>query len=105
LAAPTFDELQDIYLDTCQSSCGLVEHNEEQEGCREKFCPNYVSYLLKGVTIPDSSPSFASSHPKEVAKFCAMWMINLINELGWQRRIHLNHKSCICAAGKDCLVK
>jgi hypothetical protein len=105
LAAPTIDEIQELYVDTCQSSCSLVKDNEEEQDCRERFCPNYASYLLTGVTIPGSSPSLASSHRKEVAEFCATWMINLINEIGWKRRIHLNLKECICAAGKDCLVK
>jgi hypothetical protein len=99
------DELQELYVDTCQSSCGLVTNDEQAQDCREKFCPNYSSYLLTGVTIPGSSPSLASNHGKEVAEFCAMWMINLLNELGWYRRIHLNLKECVCAAGKDCLVK
>jgi hypothetical protein len=83
----------------------LVQNDEEAKDCREKFCPNYASYLLTRVTIPGLSPSLVSSHRKEVAEFCAIWMINLIHELGWQRRIHLNLKECICAAGKDCLVK
>ena len=104
-ATPVAEELQEIYVDTCQSSCSLVSNNEEAQECREKFCPNYASYLLTGFTLPDSSPSIASSHRKEVADFCATWMIHLIQELGWQRRIRLNLKECTCAAGKDCLVK
>jgi hypothetical protein len=104
-AAPLTDELQELYIDTCQISCGLVSNNEEATECREKFCPNYASYLLTGFTNPDSSPSFVSSHHKEAADFCATWMIHLIEELGWRRRIHLNLKECTCAAGKDCLVK
>jgi hypothetical protein len=104
-ATPTMNELEEIYVDTCQASCGLVTNEEQAQECREKFCPNYSSYLLTGVTIPGSSPSLASNHGKEVSEFCAMWMVNLINELGWHRRIRLNLKECICAAGKDCLVK
>ena len=103
-ASPTFDDLQEIYVDTCQSSCNLVKDNDEAQDCRDKFCPNYASYLLTGVTNPNSPPSLASSHQKEVQKFCAMWMVHLIEELGWQRRIHLNLKECNCAAGKDCMV-
>ena len=103
-AAPA-EELQEIYVDTCQFSCGLVNNDDEAHECREKFCPNYTSYLLTGVTNPDASPSFVSSHQKEVAEFCATWMVHLINEIGWQRRIHLNLKECNCAAGKNCLVK
>jgi hypothetical protein len=83
----------------------VVSNSEEAQECRDKFCPNYSSYLLTGVTIPNSSPSLASSHHKEVAEFCATWMIYLIQELGWQRRNRLNLKECTCAAGKDCLVK
>jgi len=105
LAAPTADELQEIYVDTCQSSCSYVKSDEQEQDCREKFCPNYVSYLLTGVPVQDSSPTLVSSHRKEVAEFCAMWMINLIDELGWQRRIHLNLKECACAAGNHCIVK
>jgi hypothetical protein len=83
----------------------LVQNDEEAKDCREKFCPNYASYLLTGVAIPGSPPTRASSRQREVAEFCATWMINLIDALGWQRRIHLNMKQCICAAGKNCLVK
>jgi len=104
MAAP-FEELQELYVDTCQSSCSWVTNEGEAHDCREKFCPNYVSYLLTGASIPGSSPSLASSHRKEVTKFCAMWMLSLLDELGWQRRNHLNLKECICAAGKDCLLK
>ncbi len=99
------DQLQEIYVDTCQASCGLVNHHDEADECREKFCPNYSSYLLTGFTLPDSSPSFVSSQHKEVADFCATWMIHLLEELGWQRRIHLHLKECTCAGNKDCLVK
>ena len=99
------DEVQELYSEACQASCALVTNEEQAQECREKFCPNYSTYLLTGLTIPGSTPSLASSQPKEVAEFCAMWMINLINELGWHRRIRLNLKECVCAAGKDCLVK
>ncbi len=98
------DELQELYIDTCQSSCILVKNDDDAQECREKFCPNYASYLLTGVTIPGSIPTRVSSHRKEVAEFCATWMLNLIDALGWQRRIHLKMKECICAAGTDCLV-
>ncbi|CAF0907734.1 unnamed protein product [Rotaria sordida] len=104
-AVPATDELQEIYVDACQLSCGLVNNNHEADGCREKFCPNYVNYLLTGFTIPDSPPSLASTNQKEVEKFCATWMLHLLEEFGWQRRIHLNLKDCTCAAGTDCLVK
>lgn len=104
-ATPLADERQEIYLDTCQSSCGTVSNHDQAQECREKFCPNYATYLLTGSTMPGSTPSLASTHRKEVSKFCATWMIQLIEELGWNARIHLNLKECICAAGKDCLVK
>ncbi|CAM4865742.1 unnamed protein product [Rotaria socialis] len=104
LAAPTTEELQEIYYDTCQLSCGLVKDKQEASGCREKFCPNYVNYLLTGFTMPDSIPSLVSHHKNDVAKFCATWMVHLIKELGWQRRILLNLKQCNCAGGTDCLV-
>jgi len=55
--------------------------------------------------MESSIPSLVSTHHKEVAEFCATWMLNLIKELGWHRRIRLNLKECACAAGKDCLVK
>ena len=104
-AAPAADELHEIYVGTCQLSCSLVTNKNEAHECREDFCPNYVSYLLTGSTIPGSSASLASSRNKEVAKFCAAWMIHLIEELGWQRRVRLNLRQCTCAAGNDCLVK
>ena len=103
-AAPNFDELQEIYLDTCQSSCGIVNSNDHGQECREKFCPNYASYLLTGLTLPGAQPSFVSEHRKEAGEFCATWMLNLIEQLGWHSRIRLNMKECACAAGKDCLV-
>jgi len=105
-AAPSsMNELQEIYVDTCQSSCGVVNDHEETNDCREKFCPNYVSFVLTGATIPDSTPSLVSNNHKKVAEFCATWMVHLIEELGWQRRNHLNLKECNCAGGKDCVVK
>ncbi len=104
-AAPSHDELHEIYLDTCQMSCGLVGNNDEAQECREKFCPKYVNYLLTGYIDRDSKPSLASSHRKEVAEFCATWLVHLIEQLGWQNRVRLNLKQCACAAGKDCLVK
>ena len=105
LAAPSLTELEEIYVDTCQASCGLVSNDGQAQECREKFCPIYSSYLITGFTTPGASPSLVSDHGKEVAEFCSMWMINLINELGWHRRIRLNLNECICAAGNDCLVK
>lgn len=105
LAAPSNDERQEIYLDTCQTSCGLVSNNDEAQECRQKFCPTYVNYLLAGYTDTDSKPSLASSHRKEVSEFCATWLVQLIEQFGWQYRVRLNLKECICAAGKDCLVK
>lgn len=104
-AVPTMDELQELYIDACQASCAVVSNDEQAQECREKFCPNYSSYLLTGTTIPGSLPSLVSSQQKEVAEFCATWMINLLQELGWRRRIHLNMKECACAASKECLVK
>ena len=104
-AAPNTNELEELYLDTCQASCGLVKSEEQAQECREKFCPNYSNYLMTGVPLADASPSLASNEGKEVREFCATWMLHLINELGWHRRIRLNLKECICAAGKDCLVK
>ncbi|CAF1049021.1 unnamed protein product [Rotaria sp. Silwood1] len=104
-AAPASDELQEIYVDTCQLSCGLVTNNHEADECRQKFCPNYVHYLLTGFTLSDSAPSIASNDKKEVAKFCATWMVHLLQELGWNRRIRLNLKECNCAGGTDCLIQ
>ncbi|CAF0890146.1 unnamed protein product [Adineta steineri] len=103
-AGPVNGDLQEIYFDTCQESCDVVKNDEDIQGCREKFCPNYVSYILTGLTVPGASPSLVSSHRKQVADFCATWMVHLIQELGWQRRNRLNLKECACAAGKDCLV-
>ena len=60
---------------------------------------------MEGVTNDDLTPSHVSNNEKEVNDFCATWMIHLIQELGWQKRIHLNLKECNCAAGKTCLVK
>ncbi|CAF1215249.1 unnamed protein product [Rotaria sp. Silwood1] len=104
-AAPSIGERQEIYLDTCQMSCGSVSNHDEAEECREKFCPNYVSYLLTGLTDINSKPSLASTHHKEVVDFCATWIVRLIEQVGWKNRIQLNLNECICAAGKDCLVK
>lgn len=102
---PTIDELHELYVDACQASCSAVSNGEQAQECRDKFCPNYSSYLLTGATIPGSTPSLVSNEQKEVTNFCATWMINLIQELGWYRRIRLNLKECACAASKDCLVK
>ncbi|CAF1297408.1 unnamed protein product [Rotaria sordida] len=104
-AGPSIDERQEIYLDTCQTSCGSVSNNDEAEECREKFCPTYVTYLLTGLTDINSKPSLASTHSKEVVDFCATWIVRLIDQLGWQNRIQLSLNDCICAAGKDCIVK
>ncbi len=86
-------------------SCGFVSDHGEAQECRERFCPNYVDYLLTGYTAANTKPSLASTHHKEVAEFCATWLVHLIEQLGWQNRVRLNLKECICAAGKDCLVK
>lgn len=102
-AAPNNDELQEIYLDTCQLSCDSVKNKQESSECRETFCPNYVNYLLTGYPLPNAKPTHVSTQNQEVAKFCAMWMIHLLEELGWQRRIRLRHNSCVCAASTDCL--
>lgn len=99
------DERQLIYVDTCQTSCGLVSNNAEQEECRENFCPTYVHYLITGVAQVEIKPSLASTNQREVVDFCAMWVVHLIEQMGWQNRIKLNLKECVCAAGKDCLVK
>ncbi|CAF1086607.1 unnamed protein product [Adineta steineri] len=104
-AAPSAEERHEIYLDTCQMSCGLVNNDEQAQECREKFCPNYVTYLLTGVSDPDAKPSLVSTHRKEVANFCATWILHLIEQFGWQYRFQLNQKECLCAAGKECLVK
>ncbi len=104
-AAPSNDEREETYLDTCQISCGLVSNNEEAKECRENFCPNYVGYLLTGYTDKNAKPSLASTNRKEVAEFCATWLVHLIDQFGWQYRVRINLKECICAAGKDCLVK
>ncbi len=103
--APSNGEREEMYLDTCQSSCALVSNDDEAQECHDKFCPNYVNYLLTGYVDKDSKPSLASSHRKEAAEFCATWLVRLIEQLGWQNRVRLNLKECICAAGKDCLVK
>jgi hypothetical protein len=105
LAAPSTDERQEIYLDTCQISCGLVSNNDEAQECREKFCPNYVNYLLTGYTDIDAKPSLASSHQKEVAGFCATWLVHLLEQFNWNYRVRFNLKECMCAAGKNCLLK
>ncbi|UJR22147.1 hypothetical protein I4U23_025211 [Adineta vaga] len=105
LAAPSTEELQEIYFETCEISCGVVSNSDEAYECRQKFCPTYVNYLVTGVTDPDVKPSLASSHPKEVGDFCATWLIHLIEQFGWNYRFRLNMKECTCAAGKDCLVK
>ncbi|UJR27146.1 hypothetical protein I4U23_008445 [Adineta vaga] len=102
-AAPAGDELQEIYFETCQESCSVVRNEEEANECREKFCPNYTNYLLTGLSMQGSTPSSATSHSKEAAEFCATWILHLIRELGWQRRIRLNNQDCTCAAGKNCL--
>ncbi|CAF1073285.1 unnamed protein product [Rotaria magnacalcarata] len=102
LAAPTTEELQEIYYETCQLSCGSVTNKQEANECSENFCPNYVNYLLTGFTLPDSTPSLVSNHKNDVVKFCATWMVHLIEKLGWQRRILLNLKHCNCAGGTDC---
>ncbi len=104
-AAPSVDQRHEIYLDTCQMSCGIVNNNDEAHECREKFCPNYSLYLATGVADPDSKPSLASSHRKEVAEFCATWLVHLIEQFGWNFRFRFTLQECICAAGKDCLVK
>lgn len=105
LAAPSLDGHHDIYLGTCQMSCGLVSKEYEANECRDKFCPNYVNYLLTGYTDRDYKPSLASTQSQEVAEFCATWLVYLIDHIGWEYRIRLNLKECVCAAGKDCLVK
>jgi hypothetical protein len=104
-AGPTMEDHQDIYLGTCQMSCGLVSNNDQSTECREKFCPNYVNYLITGLIDADSKPSLVSTHRQEVAEFCATWLVHLIDQIGWRYRVRLNLKECVCAAGKDCLVK
>lgn len=104
-AAPSVEDRQEIYLDTCQASCGIVNNNDQAQECREKFCSTYVEYLVSGYVDPNAKPSLASTNSKEVAEFCATWLVHLIEQFGWQNRFRLNLKECICAAGKDCLVK
>ncbi|CAF3225814.1 unnamed protein product [Rotaria socialis] len=105
MAAPSMNDRQELYLDTCQTSCGSVSSNDEAEACRENFCPNYVTYLLTGLVDEHAKPALASKDRKEVGEFCATWILHLIRQLGWQNRIHLDLNNCICAAGKDCFVK
>lgn len=83
----------------------MVTDAEEADECRDKFCPNYVNYLLTGVTDANAKPTLASTNHKEVAEFCATWIVRLIENIGWQNRIPMNLNKCMCAAGKDCLVK
>ncbi len=86
-------------------SCGIVNNNDEAQECREKFCPNYASYLTTGIADPNAKLSLASTHSKEVADFCATWLVHLLEQFGWHNRFRFHLKECICAAGKDCLVK
>ncbi|CAF3865437.1 unnamed protein product [Rotaria magnacalcarata] len=104
MAAPSMNDRQEIYLDTCQISCGSVSSNDEAEACREKFCPNYVTYLMTGLVDEHMKPVLASNDPKEVGEFCASWILHLIHQFGWQNRINLDLNDCICAAGKDCFI-
>ena len=103
--SPTLDEQQEIYLETCQASCSLVSNAGQAEDCRDKFCPNYADYLLTGYANPKTPATLASTNSKEVADFCAIWLVHLLQQFGWQYRVRLRLRECICAAGKDCLVK
>ncbi|CAF1041692.1 unnamed protein product, partial [Adineta ricciae] len=98
LAAPSIEEVHEIYLGTCEISCGVVSNSAEGQECRDKFCPNYVSYLVTGIVDQDVKPSLASSHHKEVSNFCATWLVHLIEQFGWNYRFRLNMKECTCAA-------
>lgn len=104
-AAPAGDERHEIYLETCRESCRMVSHADEATECRENFCPEYVEYLSTGHVDKDAKPTLASSHEKEVAEFCATWLVQLIDQFGWQNHVRLNLQDCVCAAGKNCLVK
>ncbi|CAF0813989.1 unnamed protein product [Didymodactylos carnosus] len=101
---PTADERQAIYLETCQVSCDEIVTGSNTKDCNEQFCPNYVNYLMNGVTN-DAPPSSVSGDKKEVEQFCANWMIKLIESFGWRTRIRLNLKECMCAASKECYIK
>jgi len=100
-SAPTAEEREEIYTETCQMSCiGLTNESETKE-CNDRFCPNYVSYLLNGVSL-DPKPTLVSTNNREVEQFCANWMLKLIKTFGWHQRIRLSLRDCVCAGGKSC---
>lgn len=104
-AGPTGDELQEVYVETCQASCAVVTNEDQANECRNKFCPSYTNYLLTGFSLSETETGLVSSKRKEAANFCATWLVNLVQELGWQRRNQLNRRDCFCAASKDCFVQ
>ena len=103
--APSNDERQEIYLETCQASCHVVKNVDENKECRKHFCSNYVEYLTTGHVEKNVRPTLASTDRKEAEEFCATWLVHLIDQFGWQNRLRLNLKECVCAAGKECLLK
>lgn len=82
----------------------MVKNADEAHECRENFCSNYVEYLATGHVEKNVKPTLASTDQKQVEEFCATWLVHLIDQLGWQNRLRLNLRECVCAAGKDCLL-
>lgn len=99
------EKFEKLYLSTCRSSCDSVENRDEAYQCGEQFCPNYVYHLMTGETASNSKWSVVSSDRREVGHFCATWIIELMEHLNWKHRIRFHLDECLCAAGKDCLVK
>ena len=104
-AALSVEKFQKVYLLTCQSSCDSVVQRDEARQCREQFCPTYVKYLMTGDAASNSTLTVVSSDRREIAQFCATWIIHLLEQFDWQHRARLHLHECLCAAGKDCLVK
>lgn len=101
---PDMDYFREIYVNTCQFSCHVIENNLEGDNCREKFCPVYVKYLLDGYyNVPDTH-ILVSEDNQAVNQFCAGWILELMRELGWNHRIHVQLKECRCAASKSCRI-
>lgn len=99
---PNAEDIREIYISTCQMTCHVVSDDIENENCRGKFCPTYVTDLLDGVIHDKTTRYHVSTDTKEVNEFCAQWMVELVKELGWEHRIYLNLKTCRCAASRSC---